>query len=512
MASIFLGIMEEERTNWVLHGRLPIYTTIEEFKPDETETIIAEVNEALSIHILNLFDMEYLYWYRRGFTPIYSKTKEIRPEINNKVSVNLAGPIVDFNDGYFLTQPATYIPRKGKEEVAGKVSELNEYLYRSGKHDADNEVVDWFNTVGKADLFVRSVDDAEMPFEAYALDPRSVFVARSTAPGNKPVYAGYTVAKDGVLYVDVWDKRNCYRLKGTVTGKLVRPYKDYACTVTEIVEVLPNPIGEIPIVEYQYNSVWMSCFELAMPLMDAISQIQSDRLDGLDQAIQSLLVFYNCELGKDEEGKDITPSYVRAAGALFLKSIGENKADLKEIVTNLDQSQTQVLINNLYELIYTICGMPSTQGSFPGDSTGLAIELKDGWQICEMNARNTEDLFKKANRQFDRIITSILRGKGILDINLSDFELHFTRNELRAVQSKAQALQTMLAAGLHPTLALAKSGISADPVSDFEISKGYMNLRWGDPEAKEVEKKAKEDIPDETIEEGTQGAMGDGAI
>ena len=487
-----------------LHGRKPIYTTIEGFSPDRTGEIITEVNEAIAIHVDNMIEMEYLYWYRRGLTPIYGKEKEIRPEINNKVSVNLAGSIVDFRNGYFLTQPATYIPRKGKEEAAEKVSQLNEYLYQSGKHDVDNELVDWFHTVGKADLFVRSLDDPDMPFEVHALDPRSAFVARSTAPGNKPIYAGYIVVLGDELYVDVWDRRNLYRLKGTKTGRLTTPDPNYVCTVTQIIDVLPNPLGEIPIVEYQYNSVWMSCFELALPLIDALSQIQSDRMDGIDQFIQSLLVFYNCELGEDENGDPITPSYVRAAGALFLKSIGENKADLKELSSQLDQSQTQILINNLYEYILAICGMPTSGGSFPGDSTGLAIELKDGWQICEMSARNTEDLFKKSNRQFDRLILSILGGKGLLEgISLSDFELHFTRNELRAVQSKAQALQTLLAAGLHPTLALAKSGISADPVSDFELSKEYMELRWGKPG---------EVMENTEVIEGTQGGMGAGAI
>ena len=488
-----------------LHGRLPIFTSIDRL-PEDTGALIAEVNQAISIHVRNLIDMEYLYWYRRGITPIYNKKKEVRSEINNKVSFGgIAGQIVDFKNGYFLTQPATYIPRKGREEVAEKVQTLNEYLYRSGKHDVDNELVDWFHAVGKADLFVRSVDDPEMPFETSSLDPRSAFVVRSTAPGNRPVYAAYIVVQGDTLYVDVWDRYSFYRCVGTKTGELTVPDKNYICTVTEVVEVLPNPLGEIPIIEYQYNSVNMSAFELAIPMIDAIAQVQSDRLDGIDQFIQSLLVFYNCELGQDEEGNDITPSYVRAAGALFLKSIGENKADLKEISSQLDQSQTQVLINSLYDFIYQICGMPTTSGTFPGDSTGLAIELKDGWQICEMNARNTEDLFKKSNRQFDRIIVNILKGKGMLDISLNDFELHFTRNELRAVQSKAQALQTMLAAGLHPTLALAKSGISADPVSDYELSREYMRLRWGDPNAPAEQ-------PTEEIVEGEQGSMGSGAI
>lgn len=490
-----------------LHGRLPIYTTYDNLNGLSDREIISEVNEAISFHVRNMIDMEYLYWYRRGVTPIYNKTKDIRPEINNKITSAYAGSVVSFKNGYFLTQPATYIPRKGREETANEVSILNEYLYRSGKHDVDNELVDWFHTVGKADLFVRSVDDPEIPFEVSALDPRSAFVVRSTKPGNKPSYAGYVVVDGDTLYIDVWDRYNLYRLVGTKTGELTTPDPNYVATATSIVEKLPNPLGEIPIIEYQYNSVWMSAFESVIPLFDAIDQVQSDRVDGLDQAIQSLLVFYNCELGTDEDGNQLTPSYVRQSGALFLQSIGENKADLKEIVSNLDQSQTQELVNNLYETAMIICGMPMSSGSFPGDSTGLAIELKDGWQVTEMNARNTEDLFKKANRQFDKIILKILQTKGLINLSLSDFELHFTRNELRAVQSKAQALQTMLAAGMHPTLAFAKSGISADPVSDYELSKPYLEMIWGNPEDR------KEPTQENTeIIEGEQGSMGDGAI
>lgn len=493
MLTLFLMPMDN------LHGRLPIYTSIEYFDPANPQEVITEVNEALSTHALNLEQMEYLYWYRRGITPIYEKEKDIRPEICHKIASNIAGSIVDFKDGYFLTQAATYIPRKGREEMADKVGLLNEFLYRSGKHEADNELVDWFHIVGKADLFVQSVDDEEKPFEAYALDPRSAFVVRSTMPGNKPVYAGYTVIQDGELRVDVWDRKNLYRCKGMKVPKMTSPIKNYLTTVYEVTEILPNPLGLVPIIEYQHNSVWMGAFENAIGLLDAIDWLQSGRLDAVDQFVQSLLVFYNCELGEDSDGNPITPAYVRAAGALFLKSVGENKADLKEISSQLDQSQVQVLVNNLYDTALAICGMPTTSNSFPGDSTGLAIELRDGWTICEMNARNTEDLFKRSNRQFDEIIVKILREKGILDINLADFELHFTRNELRAVQSKAQALNTLIASGLHPTLALAKSGISADPVSEFELSKDFMTLRWGNPEGPKEQPKT--EIVEETRDE-----------
>ena len=122
----------KENTGTFLYGRLPIYTTVDGFDPKNPEAVIAEVNEALSIHVQNLIAMEYLYWYRRGITPIYAKSKDVRPDINNKVSENIAGAIVDFKNGYFLTQPAFYTSRKEDAEVNDKVKQLNDYLYVSG--------------------------------------------------------------------------------------------------------------------------------------------------------------------------------------------------------------------------------------------------------------------------------------------------------------------------------------------------------------------------------------------
>ena len=471
-----------------LSGRLPIFTSIEGFDPGDLQSIVDEVNEAMSIHIQNLIAMDYLYWYRRGVTPIYARTKEVRPEINNKISENHAGEIVDFKNGYFLTQPAFYTARKDDEEVTEKVNRLNEYLYRSGKQTVDNELVDWFHTVGKADCFVRANDDEEAPLLAYALDPRSTFVARSMQPGNEPVYAVHSVVRGDELYLDVWDKNNLYRLVGTTVGKLATPTPNYEATATNVVSVEPNPLGEIPIIEYQYNSVGMSAFEAVIPLLDALNELMSDRLDGVDQFIQSLLVFYNCTL-EDDDGNEITPKYVRESGALFLKSVGENRADLKEISSQLDQSQTQVLVDHIYKQICIICGMPMVQSQGVASLTGAAVEMRNGWATAETMARNTEDLFKKSNKYFDRIITKILREKNLLDIRLADIELNFIRNDMYGVQSKAQALQTLITAGLHPTIALAKSGISSDPVADFENSKAYMKLRWGDPDAPSTDPK-----------------------
>lgn len=465
----------------MLCGRLPICTTIERFDPNDEAGIITEVSEALSIHAENVMAMEYLYWYRRGRTPIEGRTKTIRPEINNKINVNYATEIVDFKNGYFLTDKCSYIARTSEDGISEKVKQLNEYLYRSGKPNVDNKTVDWFHTVGKADIFIRTNADKEKPFMVYSLDPRSSLVAVSLAPGNRPVYGLYAVVKNGKQMISLWDDTNVYTLEGATTGEFASPTPEYLATATRVVDVQPNPLGAVPIIEYHYNSVNMGAFEAAVPLLDAISYLQSDRLDAVDQAVQSLLVFYNCEL-EDDNGKEISPRAVREAGALFLKNIGENKADLKEIVTTLDQSQTQIFIDNLREQVLSICSMPfARESGYHNAATGNAALIMNGWYQADTSARNTQDLFAESNAYFDEIMLKILREKNVLDLKTTDISLEFPKNETVNIQAKAQAFQTLLAAGLHPELAASKSGVSNDPVADVKMSEPWLKMIWGDP-------------------------------
>ena len=128
-----------------LHGRLKIYTTTTEFTD---ENIMDEVTKALNIHMINLGEEDYLYWYRRGAQPIEQRVKQVRPEINNKITENHFLEIVTFKDGFFLSEPAYYKSRRDSRKVNDAVQRLNEYLYLSGKHEADNDCVDWFIRLG----------------------------------------------------------------------------------------------------------------------------------------------------------------------------------------------------------------------------------------------------------------------------------------------------------------------------------------------------------------------------
>lgn len=461
-----------------LFGRLDIYATYDTI----TEAnVISEVNSALVYHLTNMAQEEFLYWYRRNVQPILQRQKQVRPEITNIVQMAIADEVCAFKNGYFLTQPAYYVNRK--ERGQRKIDKLNEYLYRSGKQQADNKLVDWFHTVGKAALYVEADRNGstDEPFHAYALDPRSAFVVYSLRPGNEPVMGVNFVVADGTSKFDVFTRDTIFHLSGSSAGEMMTPQKshDFMATAVTIDSVEPNYLGYIPIIEYRYNSINTAAFELVVPLIDAMNNVASNRIDAVEQFVQSLMVLVNCEL---PEGA--TTNQVRDRGLIELKSVGENKADIKILTEQLDQTQTQVLLDDMYAKVMRICAIPvvSEHGT-TYDTTGAAVLANSGWYQAAAAARNTEDLFKESNRLFDRIIVKILRDRNLLDINVTDFELNFDRSEEANIQAKAQAFQTLLAAGFHPVLAAAKSGVSNDPVADIKMSEKYMKMVWGDPDA-----------------------------
>lgn len=496
-----------EKTNVenILFGRRDIYTVADEITE---ENVLDEVNSALVYHLLNVQEEDYLYWYRRGFQPVLNRTKTYNDFVCNKVVVNVAAEVCEFKSGYLLQEPAAYVSRKSGKK--SKVDKLNEYLYRSGKQTADNQLADWFHMVGKAVLYVEPTADEDIPLKAYALDPRSAFVVYSLRPGNKPIFAVNIVLSGTESFIDVYTDKRIYRLRGGATQQKTSDYKNYVTQATVLDKMENNILGHIPIIEYRYNSVNMGAFEAVLPLLDAISDIQSNRADGIAQFIQSIIVAVNCQF---EEGT--TASKIKEAGMIALSSIGENKADFKILSEELNQDQTQTLVDNLYDQVLHICSMPSTTKGHGSTSDNVgAVIFRDGWEQAASAARNTEDLFRESNRYFDAILVDVLKRKGILDIKPIDFELNFVRNEVANVQSKAQAAQTMMAMGLAPELALKKSGLSSDPVADVKMSEKYLKLIWGDPdEAIKAEEKPDSNGQGEAVvieEDNNNGEDADG--
>lgn len=332
-----------------LFGRRVIYTEV----PEITESNIIDVlRKALFVHLQNQADIDYLYRYYRGDQPILYRVKEVRPEINNMVVENRANEIVSFKTGYLVGEPVQYVSRGGEEDIASEVLTLNDYMLSEDKAFKDKELVDWMHICGTSYRMVlpdalADVEEDEAPFEIFTLDPRYAFVVYSVGLGHKPLMGvRYVLKEDGTLVFSCWTESRYYEVWNT-----------WAVVHSE------DQIFGIPIVEYPANNARLGAFEIVIPLLDAINMTESNRIDGVEQFVQALMLFHNVDISSDDFGK------LKELGAIKYKDIDATlKAEIQYLTSEMNQTQTQTLVDSMYETVLTICGMPNRNG---GSSTSV---------------------------------------------------------------------------------------------------------------------------------------------
>ena len=448
------GILLETR---VLYGRKTIKTDAIEIT---SANVVDELEKAMRTHTINRGEIEYLWNYYCGKQPILAREKQVRPEICNRIVENRANEIVSFKVGYLCGEPIQYVGRNGEDVVSKGVSQLNEMMFSENKPAQDKEVVEWQMICGTAYRLVlpdSPIDEDDAPFEMYTLDPRDSFVVYSNEVSNKP--------KMGVKY--------CTDEYGTHTYSVYSDKHFWKIRDGKIIDESPHWLGMIPIFEYPANNAKQGAFEIVLPLLDELNNIASNRMDGIEQFVQSFIKFINCDIDEEQF------KALKEMGAIKVKSADGNNADVDVVTTELSQSQTQVTKDDVYQAILTICGMPNRNGGSSTSDTGSAVLLRDGWSLAEARAKDSELMFKKSEQNVLRLILRICRDTNgvpaeVSNLRLKDIALQFTRRNYEAIQSKSQVLVSMLQQPkIHPRLAFESSGMFIDPERAYSISMEY---------------------------------------
>jgi SPP1 family phage portal protein len=443
-----------------LFGRRQIYTDVEEIT---AANVVDVLNKALYVHALNQAEIDYLWRYYKGETPILQKQKEIRETINHKIWVNRANEIVTFKKGYGFGEPIQYIRRGQDETLSDDINRLNEYMALAGKQLSDSRIAEWLYVCGLGMRMALPGEDAEEPFVIYTLDPRYSFIIRHNGLGEKPVMGVKIIEKEtGAKVYSVYTRDRYFEIEGT-----------------EIVKEEAHILGDVPIFEFPAPAR-LGAFEVVLPILDAINEIESNRLDDLVQSVNSFLAILGATI--DEE----TSKKLDELKMLCLP----DGVDAKYLSTALHQADIQVLVDNLYDAVITITGMPNRNISSSGGDNGVAVELRNGWQNAESHMKSVEQEFKEAEKPMLKMILRILKDTpGVeMDLKLANVETKFTRRNYDNIQTKSQVLTTMLAnPRIHPELAFTHSGLFLDPESAYLQSKEW----WEAQEQKEAEETEK---------------------
>ncbi len=401
-----------------MFGRRQIFVNEDITKDNVSEILEKVIND----HDINCADIDYLWSYYKGKQPVLMRTKEVNSKVCNRVVVNLAREIVNFRDGYFIGKPVQYVARSEHTDNIDDVNELNTYMQLAGKAAADMELTNWFHVCGTSYRGIFPTGDIDNPFELFTLDPRNTFVIYKNDMGHTPLMAvTYTQDDANIRTFFCYTRTESY----TVKERVVSDIKEHA---------LPT----LPIIEYPANPERMGAFEEVLTLLDAINLTESNRLDGLEQFIQAIMVFTNAKVDRAEFEE------ILDLGAVNIASSDGQKADVKYLTAELNQAQTQVLLDSQCAKVMEICGVPSRSGGASTSDTGTAVMLREGWEAAESRTKKTELMFDVNDKNTLKSILNILNANGLTTLKPRDVDIRFTRHNYDNLTVKVNALDIML--------------------------------------------------------------------
>lgn len=450
-----------------VYGRKIAYTDVETITPNN---IVKVIGECIGAFYFNKAAIEYLWNYYKGDQPIRYRVKISNEDITNRICENHCYEWVQFKVGQTYGEPVQFISRKDNDDINNAVDELNDYLVDANKQEKDIQAGEWQSAVGTSFKAIQFAN-GDIPFRIVVPNPLNTFIIynRST---EEPILAVQELKDaDGKWY------KQCYTdtYECQIVNSKVQNWKLHA-------------FGSIPIVEYPNNHSRLSDIELIIDLQDAVNNMQSDRMDGVDQFIQSFFKFVNCEI--DEE----TFSKMKMNRAFVVKSINkDNKSDVDLMTQELNQTQCQVAKEDLLDNALSILGIPNKQNNTGGDTQG-AVELRNGWDFSKSRAKLKDPLVKTAEKRLAKLVLNAIRiKKEDLGLTIRDFDVQINHSPQDNMYTKAQTLYQLLQAGIHPLVAVKTVGLWGDAEKTYMLSKPYFDALWKTIDnVEEEEKKAQE--------------------
>ncbi len=439
-------------------GREVIYTNEDRI---DRNNILKELGKSISAHNQNRKEIDYLYNYYKGNQPVLYREKQVRPEINNKVVQNTAFFIVETKTADIASEPIQYVLRGTDENKSKEIGMLNDLMESEDKSYNDICLCRWRSICGTAYRFIANDDGRssildETDFRISVLDPRLAYVVYYN--NGLPAYSvqiGKDTKNRNVYYV--YTNTEYFEIRGN-----------------QIVKSAANGFFAIPVIEYPNNENRLSDIEITISLSDAINEMASDRQDGIKQFVQSFIKFINCEMDSEKF------TQLRQTGAFIVKSNnGDNKADVDIMSSELNQSESQVAIDDLFNKLLVIQGIANREGNTGGDTAG-AVSLRNGYIDSEKRAEINEPSFKKAEKQFLRIVLYALSVKQQTTLSISDIEIKISRSKMDNMLTKAETLKLLLDSGIYFERAIKSVGFFADPEQVAIESRDRMKVLYPD--------------------------------
>lgn len=479
-------------------GRREIFTDVPEVTRDN---VLAIVQEALPIHLLNSADMSQLIAYEAGDQEI-SREKKYRKDINVKCVDNIANEITEFKLDFQWAAPITFVQRDGadnKDNLTDAVTELNDCYYAEDIGAKTQELGRYVEICGIGYTYIdvnMEPDEGDSYFHVEVLDPRTTFVIKSNYYfDNRPMLAvTYRFDNNGRGYYTCFSKDERYELldasvvlDGRTTYDLSHKNLMHWEGANAHRSGEENPLHRIPIIEWIRAYDRMGVWERQISEMDNLNLLISDFTNDVEQNTQAIWhandVDFPVEKTVGADGK-VTSKVKHPESSEWVNTTTTQDGRepfIKPLAIDYDY---EGMLNNIMarrSLILQKCNVPQRNDN-SGGSTGVAMADATGWSAAEQAAAKQQLIIEAS--KMEEVKVALIAAKlcpafktstPMAKLNYRKIKPNVTRQRDYELTVKSNALATLLSHGVNGLVAMRTVNLFDDTAQAYASSKELID-------------------------------------
>lgn len=443
------------------------------------------------------------------------REKKVRTDIDIWTVDPIAHEIVEFKEGFHWSNQINFVQRGVVDSGNGKEAEaialFNECFSAENLGKKQKTLGHFVEICGIGYTFIdikTNWQEGDSYFQYETLDPRYAFVVRSSRYADHRIMLGVTFREDnnGNKFYTAFSKDKRFEVSAR---KIINGEEVKTSWGQEKRSGVKNPLGMIPIIEWERSDDRMGVFEREIPEMNRLNLLLSDIANDVDSETQMIWWTNDVEFPDkvDSNGKPTgEKEHPKSNDWISTYTSRDGKTpQIKPLTTPYDYAG---LLNNYISaraLILQRCYTPQRNDN-SGGSTGIAMEDASGWSAAEQVACS-EQLFQEASKLMEAKVAlkaislnkNVPSDSPLLTLRYIDVKPNVTRQKTYELSVKSTALATMLSHGIHGLHALNAVNMFSDVTQVWDDSKAliekYQNNTFGDKE----ETSGSSDLPDYQI-------------
>lgn len=489
------------------YGRNVIYTDVESVTK---ENVIQIIQNARPVFLANAFKCQELLEFEAGNQPL-TRTKVVRSDIDVKTVDNVAHEISEFKEGYHWGNTITFVQRgtkdSGKDNENDAITLLNECYAAENIGAKQSELGRFVEICGIGFIFVDTrteYEDGDSYFQYETLEPGHAFVVKSSRYADHRVMLGVSRRIDDncVEHYTAFSKDFRFEITAEeiTNGKEVKTEWGHTERSGEI-----NPLGMIPIIEYERSKDRMGVFEREIPEMNRLNLLASDIGNDVDQECQQIWHANDVEFPhkKDAEGNPtdeiekpksndwVRTKTTRDGKTPFIKPLG-SEYDYNGLNTTYLTSRALIL-----QRCYTPC-----RNDDSGGSTGIAMSDATGWSAAEQVACKQQLLTEASKMAEVKVVLKAISknpklpsDSPLLKLRYMDVKPNITRQKTYEMTVKTTAFANLISHGVNGLHALKAVNFFDDVAQVWADSKDLIEMYQKKNFGTEEEVKPQSDDP-----------------